>query len=251
MIDVNAFLGATPWRALPGTEPAALLATMDQLGISTAWVTHLPSLYWKDPAESHDGLYDVARRHPRLLALARPQVRDDLGAELVDREERGVEDDGGSGAEARDDVDGRLENPQPDRRVVPCLLKLAGLNLDPAALVGQPVAVDVHAFVIAALAGTGLVGRSRKRQFVATLQLPPAATAQIVTVQKDSTARMQSIVADKSLTADQRSAQFAALAQQATTALTTTLGESGLAAYKQSGGNWLTNLEQRARPRNR
>ncbi len=86
-------------------------------------------------------------------------------------------------------------------------------------------------------------------QFVAGLQLPSTATAQIVTVQKDSTARMQSIVADKSLTADQRSAQLTTLAQQATSTLTTTLGETGLAAYKQSGGNWLTNLEQRAQPR--
>ncbi|MEO8636743.1 MAG: amidohydrolase family protein [Gemmatimonadales bacterium] len=66
MIDVNTFLGASPWRPIAGSEPAALLATMDRLGVSTAWVTHLPSLYWKDPAESHDALYDVARRHPRL-----------------------------------------------------------------------------------------------------------------------------------------------------------------------------------------
>ena len=83
MIDVNAFLGATPWRAVPGTEPAALLATMDQLGISTAWVTHLPSLYWKDPAESYDRLYDVARRHPRLRPVpvihpGLPGWKDDL-----------------------------------------------------------------------------------------------------------------------------------------------------------------------------
>jgi predicted TIM-barrel fold metal-dependent hydrolase len=66
VIDVNAFLGASPWRPAPGIEPAALLATMDQLGIRTAWVTHLPSLYWKDPAESHAELYDLARRHQRL-----------------------------------------------------------------------------------------------------------------------------------------------------------------------------------------
>ena len=66
MIDVNAFVGASPWRDVPGTDPDALLATMDQLGISTAWVTHLPSLYWKDPAESHGALFAIARRYPRL-----------------------------------------------------------------------------------------------------------------------------------------------------------------------------------------
>lgn len=66
MIDVNAFLGASPWRPVPCVEPAALLATMDQLGIGTAWATHLPSLYWKDPAESHAELYGIAGRYPRL-----------------------------------------------------------------------------------------------------------------------------------------------------------------------------------------
>lgn len=66
MIDVNAFLGASPWRPVPGTEPAALLARMGQLGITSAWVTDLPSLYWKDPAEGHEALYAIARRHPEL-----------------------------------------------------------------------------------------------------------------------------------------------------------------------------------------
>ncbi len=66
MIDVNSFIGVSPWRDVPGTTADALLARMDQLGIASAWVTHLPSLYWKDPAESHDALYELARRQPRL-----------------------------------------------------------------------------------------------------------------------------------------------------------------------------------------
>jgi len=86
-------------------------------------------------------------------------------------------------------------------------------------------------------------------QFVAGLDLPPTATAQIVAVQRDMTGRMQAVVADRSLTADQRTAQLASLAQEATTTLTATLGASGLAAYKQSVGNWLANLERRAQPR--
>ena len=78
MIDVNAFLGASPWRPVPGIEPAALLVTMDQLGIGTAWVTHLPSLYWKDPAESHAELFGVAGRYPRLrpVPVIHPGVPD-------------------------------------------------------------------------------------------------------------------------------------------------------------------------------
>jgi len=86
-------------------------------------------------------------------------------------------------------------------------------------------------------------------QFVASLDLPATATAQVVAVQKDMTGRMQAIIADRSLTADQRIAQLGSLAQEATTTLTATLGENGLAAYKQSVGNWLNNLERRAQPR--
>jgi hypothetical protein len=86
-------------------------------------------------------------------------------------------------------------------------------------------------------------------QFVASLDLPTTTTAQIVAVQKDMTGRMQAIVADRSLTADQRTAQLGTLAQEAATTLTAALGENGLAAYKQSVGNWLNNLERRAQPR--
>jgi len=35
-IDVNAFLGAYPWRKVPGTSPEALVKAMDRAGIDTA-----------------------------------------------------------------------------------------------------------------------------------------------------------------------------------------------------------------------
>ena len=41
-IDVNAFLGAYPFRRVPGTSPEALLEAMDRTGVDEAWVTHLP-----------------------------------------------------------------------------------------------------------------------------------------------------------------------------------------------------------------
>ena len=66
MIDVNVFVGAYPWRRVPGTAPEAVLAAMDRVGVETAWVSHLPSLFWKDPAEGNPWLYDLARRFPRL-----------------------------------------------------------------------------------------------------------------------------------------------------------------------------------------
>jgi hypothetical protein len=65
-IDVNAFLGAYPFRRVPGTSPEALLAAMDRIGIDEAWVTHLPGIFWRDPHEGNAWLLDTAGRHPRL-----------------------------------------------------------------------------------------------------------------------------------------------------------------------------------------
>lgn len=64
MIDVNVFVGAYPWRKLPGTSPEAVLASMERVGVREAWVTHLPSLFWKDPAEGNGWLYQTAEKIP-------------------------------------------------------------------------------------------------------------------------------------------------------------------------------------------
>jgi hypothetical protein len=66
MIDVNAFLGAYPWRKVPGTSPEALIAAMDRTGVATAWVTHLPSLFWRDPTQGNPWLLETARTQPRF-----------------------------------------------------------------------------------------------------------------------------------------------------------------------------------------
>ena len=65
-IDANAFLGAYPFRRVPGTSPESLVAAMDRLGIDEAWVSHLPSLFWRQPMEGNAWLYDAAARAPRL-----------------------------------------------------------------------------------------------------------------------------------------------------------------------------------------
>jgi hypothetical protein len=65
-IDVNLFLGAYPWRRVPGTSVDAALRAMDRVGIDHAWATHLPGLFWRDPAEGNRWLYDVAGLEPRL-----------------------------------------------------------------------------------------------------------------------------------------------------------------------------------------
>lgn len=68
-IDVNAFLGAYPFRRVPGTSPDAVLAAMDRASIDEAWVAHLPSVFWRDPAAGNSWLYDTVSRHPRLRAV--------------------------------------------------------------------------------------------------------------------------------------------------------------------------------------
>jgi hypothetical protein len=75
-IDVNAFVGAYPWRRVPGTTPEGLRRAMDRTGIDEAWVSHLPSLFWKDPAEGNAWLYELAAAEPRFRAV--PSVQPEL-----------------------------------------------------------------------------------------------------------------------------------------------------------------------------
>ena len=65
-IDCNAFLGAYPWRKVPGTSPQALLRALDRSKIDVAWITHLPSLFWRDPTEGNAWLYETARGEQRF-----------------------------------------------------------------------------------------------------------------------------------------------------------------------------------------
>ena len=64
--DCNAFLGAYPWRRVPGTSPDALLKALDRTAIDVAWVSHLPSLFWRDPTEGNAWLYETARKEKRF-----------------------------------------------------------------------------------------------------------------------------------------------------------------------------------------
>ncbi len=85
-------------------------------------------------------------------------------------------------------------------------------------------------------------------QLVARLELPPETTNQIWSVQKDIQQRTQAINTDRSLPADQRAQQLAALADEAKTKITATLGEHGFQAYKQYGGQWMQMLKPREMP---
>jgi predicted TIM-barrel fold metal-dependent hydrolase len=68
-IDVNSFVGAYPFRRVPGSSPDALLRAMDRVAIDQAWVTHLPSIFWRDPMEGNPWLYETAERNDRLRAV--------------------------------------------------------------------------------------------------------------------------------------------------------------------------------------
>jgi hypothetical protein len=68
-IDVNAFLGAYPWGRVPGTSPQALLAALDRVEIDSAWVTHLPGLFWRDPTDGNAWLYETCAAVPRFRPI--------------------------------------------------------------------------------------------------------------------------------------------------------------------------------------
>lgn len=65
-IDVSAFLGAYPYRRVPGTSPDALCRAMDRTGIDEAWVSHLPSFFWRNPVDGNEWLYAAARAERRF-----------------------------------------------------------------------------------------------------------------------------------------------------------------------------------------
>ena len=56
-VDHNALIGPYPFRALPDPTPARLLADMDRLGIASAWVGHVPSIWYRDAAAGNDELF--------------------------------------------------------------------------------------------------------------------------------------------------------------------------------------------------
>jgi hypothetical protein len=65
-IDVNSFVGAYPYRKVPGTSPDAVLRAMDRVRIDQAWISHLPSVFWRDPADGNPWLYETAGSQARF-----------------------------------------------------------------------------------------------------------------------------------------------------------------------------------------
>jgi hypothetical protein len=69
IVDVSTFVGAYPYRHLPDATAASLLAAMDRVGIGEAWVGHLSSFLYRDPAAATE---ELLRRLDGTGARLRP-----------------------------------------------------------------------------------------------------------------------------------------------------------------------------------
>ena len=66
MIDHNALIGAYPFRRIPASV-SDLLDGMDRLGIESAWVGHVPSIWYRDCAAGNDELFEALEDHRERL----------------------------------------------------------------------------------------------------------------------------------------------------------------------------------------
>jgi hypothetical protein len=66
IVDVNTFIGAFPYRPVPGHDPDDLLAVLDRHGIAEAWVSYLPAVFWRDPTLGNPILFRAAVEQPRF-----------------------------------------------------------------------------------------------------------------------------------------------------------------------------------------
>lgn len=77
--DINAFIGAFPFRHLPHPDPDVLVRVLAREGIASAWVGHLPSAFHRDPSRGNAELYTALAPHAPVLRAA-PTIRPDWPA---------------------------------------------------------------------------------------------------------------------------------------------------------------------------
>lgn len=83
---------------------------------------------------------------------------------------------------------------------------------------------------------------SQAARLLSRLDLPTSLASQVVSVQQDIQQRANAVRQDRTLSSEDKSSQLAALATEAESRLTSTLGDRGLRAYKETTGYWLINL---------
>jgi predicted TIM-barrel fold metal-dependent hydrolase len=76
MIDVNAFVGAYPFRHVPHPDPEALVRVLEREQLQAAWVGHLPSAFFRDPTPGNRELYARLAPHAGTLKAV-PTIRPD------------------------------------------------------------------------------------------------------------------------------------------------------------------------------
>ena len=74
--DVNALVGAYPFREIPPPDPEVLVRVLAREGLREAWVGHLPSAFWRDAMSGNEKLYDLVAPHAPVLRPV-PVVRPD------------------------------------------------------------------------------------------------------------------------------------------------------------------------------
>jgi hypothetical protein len=76
MIDVNTLIGPYPFRFVPHPDPEVLVRVLDREALTSAWVGHLPSVFYRDVNAGNAQLYTALTAHtPRLRPV--PTIRPD------------------------------------------------------------------------------------------------------------------------------------------------------------------------------
>jgi hypothetical protein len=76
MIDINTLIGPYPYRFVPHPDAEVLERVLDREGLDGAWVGHLPSAFYRDPAAGNAQLYTALAPHASTLKAV-PTIRPD------------------------------------------------------------------------------------------------------------------------------------------------------------------------------
>lgn len=91
-VDVNAYVGGYPFRAVPHPDPEALVRVMDREEIAEAWVGSLPAVWHRDPTHADEQLIKQLAPHTKRLRSV-PTIRPDWpgwGDALKNHRDRGA-----------------------------------------------------------------------------------------------------------------------------------------------------------------
>jgi hypothetical protein len=76
LTDVNTFIGSYPFRDVPHPDPDVLARVLEREHVDNAWVGHLPSAFYRDPAPGNEALFSALGQHAAKL-LPVPTIRPD------------------------------------------------------------------------------------------------------------------------------------------------------------------------------